>query len=232
VVAIVVVSNFTVMLLLAVNPEPKSDTEVLTAPEAGESVMVADGFTVKVAEPVMVPSAADTVWLPAVAPGGTANVVALIKPDAVAVTVAGFVVTVVLSNFIVIVLLAPKPEPDTVTVVPTAPEVGDIVTVPPTVNVAVAVLVPPVAVTVLLPSAALAGTVKEALNVPDVVVDTVVGIVVTVLLPSFKVMEVLAGKLEPVTVTDEPTGPLVGERIIVGVEEITLNVASGVSAVP
>ncbi|MFY3740708.1 MAG: hypothetical protein HMLIMOIP_001151 [Candidatus Nitrosomirales archaeon] len=45
-------------------------------------------------------------------------------------------------------MVAPKPEPDTVIVVPIMPVVGDIVTVPPTVKVAVAVLVPPVAVTV------------------------------------------------------------------------------------
>jgi len=146
--------------------------------------------------------------------------------------VAGLVVTVVLSNFIVIVLLAPKLEPDTVTVVPTAPEVGDIVTVPPTVKVAVAVLVPPVAVTVWLPAAAPEGIVKEALKVPEVLDVTVEGIVVTVAVPNFTVIEVLTGKLEPATITDEPTGPLVGDRVIVGVEEVTVNVASGISLVP
>ena len=61
VVAIVLLSNFTVMLLLAVNPEPAIETELLTAPEVGVSVIVADGFTVKVADPVMVPSVAETV---------------------------------------------------------------------------------------------------------------------------------------------------------------------------
>jgi len=61
VVAIVVVSNFTVTLLLAVNPEPEIVTEVLTPPEVGDSVMVADGDTVKIADPVIVPSDADTV---------------------------------------------------------------------------------------------------------------------------------------------------------------------------
>jgi hypothetical protein len=148
VVAIVVVSNFIVTLLLAVNPDPETETEVLTPPEVGDSVMVADGFTVKVAEPVIVPSVADTVWLPADTPEGTAKVAALNTPDATVVIVAGLVVTVVLSNFTVIVLLEPKPEPVIVTVVPMIPEVGDSVIDPPTVNGAVAVLVPPVAVTV------------------------------------------------------------------------------------
>jgi hypothetical protein len=60
VVAIVLASNFTVMLLLAVNPEPEIETEVLTPPDVGVSVIVADGFTVKVADPVRVPSVAET----------------------------------------------------------------------------------------------------------------------------------------------------------------------------
>ncbi|MFY3740709.1 MAG: hypothetical protein HMLIMOIP_001152 [Candidatus Nitrosomirales archaeon] len=60
VVAIVLASNFTVMLLLAVNPEPEIETEVLTPPEVGVSVIVADGFAVKVADPVRVPSVAET----------------------------------------------------------------------------------------------------------------------------------------------------------------------------
>ena len=73
---------------------------------------------------------------------------ALNVPDELVVTVTGLVVTVVPSNFTVIVLLAPKPEPDTVTVVPTMPEVGDTVTIAPTVKIADAVLVPSLAVTV------------------------------------------------------------------------------------
>ena len=76
------------------------------------------------------------------------KVAALNTPDATVVIVAGFVVTVALSNFTVIVLVAPKPDPVMVTVVPMMPLVGDSVMVPPTVKVAVAVLVPPVAVTV------------------------------------------------------------------------------------
>jgi hypothetical protein len=76
------------------------------------------------------------------------KVVELITPDAELVTVEGFVVTVALSNFTVIVLLAPKPDPVSVTVVPIMPDVGDSVIVPPTVKVAVAEPAPAVTVTV------------------------------------------------------------------------------------
>jgi len=73
-------------------------------------------------------------------------------PEEVAVTVAGVVISCIPSNFIVMVLLALKPEPETVTVVPAGPEVGDSVIVIPDeddmLNVAVAVTKPSVADTV------------------------------------------------------------------------------------
>jgi hypothetical protein len=74
--------------------------------------------------------------------------------------------------------------------------------------------------------------VKEALNVPEVLDVTVEGIVLMVALSNFTVIEVLVGKLEPETVTDEPGGPLIGDRVMTGVEEVTVNAASGISLVP
>jgi hypothetical protein len=68
--------------------------------------------------------------------------------------------------------------------------------------------------------------------VPDVLDVSVEGIVAIVLLSNFTVIEVLTGKLEPETVTDEPGGPLIGDRVIVGVEEVTVNGVSGISLVP
>jgi len=58
------------------------------------------------------------------------------------VTVAGVVASEVVSNFIVMVLLALKPEPETVTVVPPVPALGESVSVPnvPILNVAEPVL--------------------------------------------------------------------------------------------
>jgi hypothetical protein len=68
--------------------------------------------------------------------------------------------------------------------------------------------------------------------VPDVLDVSVEGIVAIVLLSNFTVIEVLTGKLEPETVTDEPGGPLIGDRVIVGVEEVTVNGVSGISLAP
>lgn len=142
-------SNFIVMLLLAVKLDPEIVTEIPVPPEAGFSVTVADEDTdtVKIADPVMVPSVTCTVWLPAVALEGIAKL-ALKVPVELVVMVVGLVVTVAPSNFIVICLLVPKLEPNTVTVVPTTPVVGTNVTVAPTLKIADAVLVPSLAVTV------------------------------------------------------------------------------------
>jgi len=147
VVASVVESNFTVMALFAVNPVPVIVTVMLGAPEFGDNVIVGVKDTVNVADAVFVPSVADTVWLPVVVPAGIAKL-ALNVPDELVVIVEGFVVTVLLSNFIVICLFAPKPEPNTVIVVPAAPEVGDNVIAAPTLKVADTVLVPSVTVMV------------------------------------------------------------------------------------
>lgn len=73
---------------------------------------------------VNVPSAAAMVWLPAAAVFGMV-IVAENAPVPDEVTVVGLVVMLALSNVIVIVLLAPKLEPEIVTVVPVVPEVGD-----------------------------------------------------------------------------------------------------------
>lgn len=62
VIVIVLVSNFIVILLPPVKPEPEIVTEVPTAPEVGVNVIVADATdTLKIADPVIVPSVAFTV---------------------------------------------------------------------------------------------------------------------------------------------------------------------------
>ena len=61
VVAIGLVSNFIVILPLAVKLEPESVTEVPVAPEVGVNVIVADVDTLKIADAVLVPSLAVTV---------------------------------------------------------------------------------------------------------------------------------------------------------------------------
>lgn len=129
-------------------------------------------------------------------------------------TVAGFVATAVPANVTVITELGAKPEPVTVTVVPTAPVVGlrDAVG---TVIVKVAEAGLPfasVARTVLAPEPEPAGTVNEAENVPVALVV----VVVTVLPAKVIVIAEFSEKPEPVTVTDVPLGPEVGFRDIVG----------------
>ena len=77
-----------------------------------------------------------TEWVPTL-DAGMENVLALNEPTEDVVIVAGDVVCAVPSNFIVIVLLAAKPVPVTVTVVPTGPLVGLIDIDGVTVNVVV-----------------------------------------------------------------------------------------------
>ena len=72
-------------------------------------------------------------------PAGTIKL-ALKLPLASVVTVAGVVVTALLLYLMVIVLLAPKPVPLTVTLVPETPLVGEMVIFCATVKVAVAEL--------------------------------------------------------------------------------------------
>jgi hypothetical protein len=119
------------------NPEPVTVTEVPTAPEVGDRV-IAGMVTVKVADAVFeLASVALTVLAPAVEEGTTK--VAVKPPAADEVTVAGTVVTVAPLNVIVMVEVAAKLAPVTVTVVPIGPWVGDRVIVGVTLNVADAV---------------------------------------------------------------------------------------------
>jgi len=60
-VAIAVESNFIVTVPLAVKLDPEIVTEVPATPEVGDNVIVADEDTLKIADPVIVPSVADTV---------------------------------------------------------------------------------------------------------------------------------------------------------------------------
>lgn len=111
-------------------PLPATVTVIPAGPEVGVSVIA--GVTVNVADGVLVPSEAVTVWAPAVAVGTVK--VAEKLPAAFVVTVAGAVVCVAPANFIVMVASGMKLVPVTVTVVPTCPEAGlreicDVVTV-------------------------------------------------------------------------------------------------------
>ena len=119
--------------------------------------------------------------------------------------------------------------PVTVSGVPTGPEVGlrvmagaveDV-----TVNGFEADLDPCVAVTTLSPPEDDTGTVKVPLKVPVEVVVNGDGFVVTSIAPNLMATSELGSKLIPATVTETPTGPDVGSRIMIGfVEAVTVNV--------
>jgi hypothetical protein len=155
-------------------------------------------------------------------PDGTVNVTPENEPVALVVTVAGEVDTVVPANFIVITELAAKPWPETVTDVPGSPRVGlMLIEAALTLKVAVAEL--PywsVTLTVWVPKAE-AGTANV---VPEGIEPEPVAVVLVTLFPSYLTVNAeLDTKFEPETVTDVPTGPLVGLREIVGV--VTVKVA-------
>ena len=114
-----------------------------------------------------------------------------------------------------IVVLTENPEPVTVTLVPTGPEVGlRLIEGVVTVKVADAVFaLASVAVTVLAPAED-AGTLNVAEKAPVADVVTVTGTVVCVAPLNFIVMVEVEAKPAPVTVTVVPTGPEVGFRVI------------------
>jgi hypothetical protein len=146
-------------------PEPETVTVEPTFPLVGFRVMA--DVTVKVAlaefegelESVIV-----TVWRPAVE-AGTVKV-APVKEPVLPVLVVPPRVTDTPSNLAVIVLEPPKPVPDTVTVEPTLPLVGDRVIDGVTLKVAEAVLELESVADTVWPSMVDAGTVKVQLNVP------------------------------------------------------------------
>lgn len=118
-VVITLMSNFIVIDVLLAKLFPDTITTVPGGPELGDNVIPVT-MTVNVIDSVFVPSVADIIWLPCIAFVG---IVVVVENVPVLVEVA--VVNGVVSNFIVIVLLAPKLEPEIVTVVPVGPEVGD-----------------------------------------------------------------------------------------------------------
>jgi hypothetical protein len=113
------------------NSAPSTAMSVLTGPEAGDED--ADALVVKRAMTELVPSLTATAWEPFVL-AGTVNE-ALTLPVALLVTVSGEVATATPSYVMVMVVLAVKPLPATVTAVPMAPESGPMDIPAPTVKV-------------------------------------------------------------------------------------------------
>ena len=191
-------------------------TEAPTAPLVGEKlVIVGPRITVNVAALVAVPAGVVTAMAPLVAPAGTLAVIWL----------AELTTYVALLPLKVTELAPVKFVPVIVTEAPTAPLVGEkLVIVGPriTVNVAALVAVPAGVVTAMAPLVAPAGTVA--------VIWLAESTTYVALLP-LKVTELAPVKLVPVIVTEAPTAPLVGEKLVIVGATITVNVAALV-AVP
>ena len=150
-------------------------------------------------------------------------------PEELVVTVPGLVVLVDPSNFIVILDVAAKLEPVTVTVTPAGPDVGFnvIEAATLTVKVAEAVLVPSVTLTVCEPDEAPDGTVNV---VPVGIAPTEVDVPVqTVVVSNFAVKAVDAAKFDPDRPSDDPAAPDVGFKVI-DVGTLALKVAVTVAA--
>src|ERR1017187_8392598 len=188
-------------------------TAVPTGPEVGDR-LVMPGATVTVnGEPLLANPPTVTTTLPVVAPPGTRTVMLLSLEAVASAAMVPLNVTVLLP------WLAPKFVPLMVTALPTGPEVGDrllmpgaTVTVngepllanPPTVTTTLPVVAPPGTLTVML------------LALQAAAAAAVVPLNVTVLLPW------LAPKFVPVMVTAVPTGPEVGDRLVMPGATVTV----------
>jgi hypothetical protein len=184
--------------------EPVIVTDVPTTPEVGERlVMPGVGSTVNV-EPALATPPTVTTTLPVVAPFGTGTTidVALQLPGIAAVPL----------NFTVLVpWVAPKFVPVIVTDAATAPDVGErvvIVGVGTTVKLE-PLLLTPLALTTTFPVAAPVGT-GATMDVAFQEVIAVAGVPLNVNVP----VPCGAPKFVPVTVTDVPTVPVAGERLV------------------
>jgi hypothetical protein len=155
--------------------------------------------------------------LPVVAPIGT---VATIE---VALQLVIVVAVVPLNVAVPVPCVAPKCAPVIVTDAPTAPDVGErlvMLGAGTTVNVLL-LLATPLTVTTTLPVVAPVGTVATIEVAPQLVnVVAVVPLNFTVLVPCVE------PKFVPVMVTDAPTAPTVGDRLVM------LGVGSTVNAAP
>jgi len=196
--------NFTVLVPCVV-PKfvPVIVTDEPTAPDVGDRLVMLGAATTVNEEPLLFTPLAFTTTLPVVAPVGA---VATID---VAVQLPIVVAVVPLNATVPVPCVAPKFVPVIVTDAPTAPAVGDklvMLGAGTTVNDTPLLFTPP-AVTTTLPVVAPVGTVATI----DVAVQLVIVVAVVVL--NFTVPWVVP-KLVPVIVTEAPTAPVVGDRLV------------------
>src|SRR6266571_4994962 len=178
-------------------------TEVPMGPEVGDKLVMLGGVVSVNLTALLARPATVTSTLPVAAPLGTGGTM-LVALQLVGVAAVPLKLTVLLP------CVDPKFAPVMVTEVPTGPEVGDklvmlgtVVTVKLT-----ALLARPATVTSTLPVAAPLGTGATMLVALQLVGVAAVPLKLTVLLPW------VDPKLVPVMVTEVPTGPEVGDRLV------------------
>src|SRR6202034_1323823 len=206
VIVAVVVLNFTALVpCVEPKPDPVMVTDAPTAPEAGDRlVMLGVGSTVNDIALLATPLAFTTT-LPVVAPVGTVATIDVALQLAIVVTVVPLNVTVPVP------WVAPKFAPVIVTDAPIAPVVGErLVMLGAATTVKLTpLLFTPLAFTTTLPVVAPVGTVATI----DVVLQLVIVVAVVVL--NFTVLVPWVDpKFAPVIVTDAPTAPVVGDRLV------------------
>ena len=181
---------------------PLIDTAEPTAALVGDRLVIA-GRILKLVDAVLPLTVTASTWEPVATPLGTgATICVLLQLLGVAVTSPK--VTVLLP------WVAPKLPPEIVTEVPTAPEVGDALILPVLTIKLMPLLAAPFTVTFTFPVLAKVGTgtticvLLQLVGVPA----TLSSLNVTRLLPC------VLPKLFPVIVTDVPTGPVVGDKLL------------------
>jgi len=176
-------------------------TDVPTAPEVGDKlVMPGVGNTVKLTPLLATPETLTTTF-PVVAPVGTGTVIEL-APQLVGVAAVPLKVTVLVP------WLDPKLVPVMVTAVPLAPLVGDKLAMLGVTVKLNPLLEVPLTVTTTLPLVATEGTVATIDVGLHPVAVAAIPLNVTVLAPC------VASKFAPVIVTDVPTGPELGDKLV------------------
>ena len=221
----VVPLNVTV-LVPCVEPKlvPVMVTEVPTSPEVGlRLLMLGEGVVTVKLTPLLATPPTVTTTLPVVAPLGTGTTML------VALQLVGDA-AVLLNVTVLVPCVEPKLVPAMVTEVPTSPEVGlrllmlgeDVVTVKLT-----PLLVAPSTVTTTLPVVAPLGTGTTMLVALQLVGEAVVPLKTTVLVPCVE------PKLVPAMVTEAPTSPEVGLRLLMlGEGVVTVKLTALLAAPP
>jgi hypothetical protein len=192
--------NVTV-LVPCVEPKvvPLIVADVFGGPAVGDRLVMC-GVTVKIAPLLALPDTVTTTF-PVVAPLGTGTTM-LVTPQFVGAALVPLNVTVLVP------CVEPKVVPVIVTDVPTGPDVGDRLVICGVTVKLTPLLALPDTVTTTFPVLAPLGTGTTILVLLQLVGVAVVPLNFTVLVPC------VDPKLFPVIVTEAPTGPLVGERLV------------------